>query len=48
MIGLSRAMTAPAFEPRSLRSSSASLFRIRLTAPWLGLISSLAGWCLCR
>jgi len=48
MIGLSRAMTAPAFEPRSLCSSSASLFRIRLTAPWLGLISSLAGWCLCR
>ena len=36
MIGLSRAMTAIAFEPRNLRASSASLLRIRLTASWLG------------
>ena len=41
MMGLSLAMTAVAFEPRSPRISSASLFRIRLTASGLGLISSL-------
>jgi hypothetical protein len=42
MIGLSRAMTALAFEPRSLRVSLASRFRSRLMAAVLGLISSLA------
>ena len=41
MIGLSLAMTAIAFEPRKVRISSASRFRIRLTASVLGLISSL-------
>jgi hypothetical protein len=41
MIGLSLAMTAIAFEPRRLRISSASLFRIRLTASLLGLMISL-------
>ena len=43
MIGLILAMTASALEPRSPRISSASRFRIRLTASRLGLISSLAG-----
>jgi hypothetical protein len=42
MIGLSRARTAPAFEPRSARISVASRFRSRLMAAVLGLISSLA------
>ena len=43
MIGLSLAMSAIALEPRMLRTSSASLRRIRLTASWLGLINSLPG-----
>jgi hypothetical protein len=38
---LSLAMTAIAFEPRRLRISSESRFRMRLTASPLGLISSL-------
>ena len=37
-------MIAIALEPRSRRSSAASLVRSRLTASELGLISSLAGW----
>jgi hypothetical protein len=41
-------MTAIAFEPRSVRSSVASLFRIRRTASGLGVINSLPGWCLRR
>lgn len=41
MIGLSLTTTAIALEPRRLRISSASLFRIRLTASWLGAINSL-------
>jgi hypothetical protein len=41
MTGLSVAMTAPAFAPRSLRVSSASRFRCFLTAALDGLISSL-------
>ena len=41
MIGLSVAMTASAFDPRSLRISTASLCRTRLMAALLGLISSL-------
>ena len=36
-------MTALALEPRNLRISSASRFRIRLTASGLGLINSLPG-----
>jgi hypothetical protein len=48
VIGLSLAMTAIAFKPRNVRSSSASLCRIRPTASGLGLINSLAGWCLYR
>ena len=42
MIGLSRARTAPAFEPRNLRFSVANRFPSRLMAAVLGLISSLA------
>jgi hypothetical protein len=41
MIGVSVAMTAFALEPRSLRASVASLFRTRLMAALLGVISSL-------
>ena len=41
MIGLSLAMTAAAFDPRSVRISDASLCRSRLMAALLGLISSL-------
>jgi len=41
MIGLSRAMTARAFEPRSLRVSVASRFRSRLMAAVLGFDQQL-------
>jgi hypothetical protein len=41
MTGLSAAMTALAFDPRSLRVSSASLCRCFLMAALDGLISSL-------
>jgi hypothetical protein len=41
MTGLSVAVTAFAFDPRSLRISSASLCRCFLTAAFDGLISSL-------
>jgi hypothetical protein len=41
MIGLSLAMTTPAFDPRKTRISDASLCRSRLMAAVLGLISSL-------
>ena len=44
MIGLSLAISAIAFEPRRLRISSASRFRMRLTASRLGLINNLPGW----